>query len=214
MRWGRGFEDGWSAGPQSWRHRHLFGHRNWRHADSNHVDYELPLGLPDVVAPGGASIARKFGLRAAVRDDLDFHARHRGAEGDRHCPAPPGWWDGSWWRYWAAAAMMCDAWCVESHWGQGHSLVSGRFGMDFDPEALLTSSTSSCTSRGADRKRFTAHHKARVFDSESAPPTCCARPCDLSSDVGERALVVASAAGYYGADRGDEVLTGCQSARR
>jgi uncharacterized protein len=54
--------------------------------------------------------------------------------------------------------------------------------------------------------RFTPSHKRAVHDSRIEPTR---RLCDLAAKTpsGPRIVVVASAIGYYGADRGDEILS-------
>lgn len=53
--------------------------------------------------------------------------------------------------------------------------------------------------------RFDARHKAAIRDSRVGPTRALARA--VAAHGGPRALVCASAVGYYGTDRGDEVLT-------
>ncbi|GAA1121004.1 TIGR01777 family oxidoreductase [Kribbella jejuensis] len=52
--------------------------------------------------------------------------------------------------------------------------------------------------------RFTPAHRRAVRDSRIGPTTALAR---LAADTGLKAFVSASAIGYYGADRGDELLS-------
>ena len=165
-RWGR-FEDVMVRGPlKSWRHRHLFS--DTATGDTlirDHVDYTNCRSACRMCrAAGGASIARKFRFpRRQLRDDLDFHARHRepkviavsGATGlvGRQLVALLG-----------GGGHDVRRMVRESHWGQGHSLVSGRF------RWTRPGSAPRRRHRRAPRgepigKRFTAHHKARVFDS-------------------------------------------------
>ncbi|MEO6828010.1 MAG: TIGR01777 family oxidoreductase [Microbacteriaceae bacterium] len=54
--------------------------------------------------------------------------------------------------------------------------------------------------------RFTAAHKSAVRDSRITP-TRLLSELAANTDAGPKTLVVASAIGYYGADRGDEALT-------
>ena len=208
---GERFEDVMVRGPlKSWRHRHLFS--DTATGDTlirDHVDYELPLGLPDVVARlVEPQLRGSFGFRERqLRDDLDFHARHR----EPKVIAVSG------------ATGLVGRQLVALLGGGGHDvrrMVRGKSLGDrdirwspedsdgLDPEALRDVDIVVHLAGEPIGKRFTAHHKARVFDSRVRSTDLLARAlATLSSDGCERALVVASAAGYYGADRGDEVLT-------
>jgi uncharacterized protein (TIGR01777 family) len=57
--------------------------------------------------------------------------------------------------------------------------------------------------------RFTEEHKRRIRSSRVEPTTALARLVAKSADGGRgpQCLIAASAIGFYGADRGDEVLT-------
>ena len=57
--------------------------------------------------------------------------------------------------------------------------------------------------------RFTAAHKRLVYDSRVGPTAALARAM-ADADGGPRVFVCGSAIGFYGTDRGDELLTrGC-----
>jgi uncharacterized protein (TIGR01777 family) len=57
--------------------------------------------------------------------------------------------------------------------------------------------------------RFTAEHKRRIRASRMEPTTALARVAALSAatGAGPACFIVASAIGFYGVDRGDEILT-------
>lgn len=206
------FEDVMVKGPlRSWRHRHLFsdnGSGGTRIEDV--VDFELPLGVPDVAGILGGRLEGMFGYRERqLRDDLAFHAAHP----DGRTIAVTG------------ASGLVGRQLVALLGGGGHDvrvLTRGRaegeheirwdptgFGAEaLDPESLRDVDVVIHLAGEPIGKRFTAHHKARVFDSRVRSTDLLARTLAvLAGDGRERALVVASAAGYYGADRGDEVLT-------
>lgn len=207
------FEDVMVSGPlRSWVHRHVFtdlpggGTRI-----EDEVTYELPLGLPDVLARlVEPQLRGMFAYRERqLRDDLAFHERHpetkviavSGASGlvGRQLVALLGG-GGHDVRVLTRRAPKSER---EIRWDPEASDGSG-----VDPEALSDVDVVIHLAGEPIGKRFTAHHKARVFDSRVRSTTLLARVlADLSSDGRERALVTASASGYYGADRGDEVLT-------
>lgn len=57
-------------------------------------------------------------------------------------------------------------------------------------------------------KRFTEEHKRKVLDSRRDGTRLVAQTlADLAADGRKRALISASAAGYYGPDPGDEIMT-------
>lgn len=206
------FEDVMVEGPlKSWRHRHLFsdnGSGGTRIEDS--VDYELPLGVPDVGGVLEGRLRAMFGYRERqLRDDLAFHQAHP----QRQAIAVTG------------ASGLVGRQLVALLGGGGHDvrvLTRGKaehqgeihwdptgFGDEaLDPEVLRDVDVVIHLAGEPIGKRFTAHHKAKVFDSRVRSTDLLARTLAALADDGrERALVVASAAGYYGADRGDEVLT-------
>ena len=204
------FEDVMVKGPfTSWRHQHRFTDT----ADGgtqieDHIDYEIPVRAPvgrlieDRLRGGFAYRARQ------LRDDLAFHAAHR----EPRVIAVSG------------ASGLGGRQLVALLGGGGHDVrVLTRRGAKRDneiqwvPDAADGSGIEPESLRDVDvvihlagepiGQRFTAHHKARVFDSRVRSTTLLARAlAELSGDGRERAFVVASAAGYYGADRGDEVL--------
>lgn len=204
------FTDVMASGPlRSWRHDHRFTDTpegGTRIVD--HVEFELPLGL------SGALVERR--LRAVfayrerqLRDDLAFHAAHP----DPRRIAVSG------------ASGLVGRQLVALLGGGGHAvrrlvrrptLRPGEIGWDpgatdgsgLDPELLRDVDVVIHLAGEPIGRRFTAHHRARVFDSRVRSTTLLARAlAELAGDGRERVLVVASAAGYYGADRGDEVLT-------
>ena len=214
---GERFEDVMVRGPlKSWRHRHLFS--DTPTGDTlirDHVDYELPLGLPDVVARlVEPQLRGSFGFRERqLRDDLDFHARHR----EPKVIAVSG------------ATGLVGRQLVALLGGGGHDvrrMVRGKSLGDrdirwspedsdgLDPEALRDVDIVVHLAGEPIGKRFTAHHKARVFDSRVRSTDLLARAlATLSSDGRERALVVASAAGYYGARLVQPACAWCTCAR-
>lgn len=212
----RCFEDVMVSGPlRSWRHRHEFADApDGGTTITDRVDYELPLGLPTrlsrVVEP---QLRGMFAYRERqLRDDLAFHATH----GQRRVVAVTG------------ASGLVGRQLVALLGGGGHrvlTLTRGRAErpdeIGWDPQAVDGSGLDAhARAQLADvdavihlagepiGKRFTASHKAAVFDSRvRSTRLLAAALADLAADGRERALVVASASGYYGSDRGDEVLT-------
>lgn len=195
----RSFEDVMVTGPfASWHHRHLFEDDGaGGTALTDEIAFALPAGSTALLAPlVEARLRRVFAYRTRqLAADLDFHAAHPG----RRVIAVSG-----------------------SHGLVGRQLV-----------ALLSSGGHDVRTIGRDRatgrvepgdlrevdvvihlagepigRRFTAAHKREVLHSRTGSTQLLARAlAELAADGRARALVVASAAGYYGADRGDEVLT-------
>jgi uncharacterized protein (TIGR01777 family) len=207
------FEDVMVSGPlRAWVHRHRFTDT----ADGgtrieDQVDYELPFGLPDALARlVEPQLRGMFAYRERqLRDDLAFHAVHP----DAKTIAVSG------------ASGLVGTQLVAFLRGGGHDVrvltrrpVRGAGEIQWDPEATDGSGIDPEALREVDvvihlagepiGKRFTAQHKARVFDSRVRSTGVLARAlAALAGDGRERAFVVASASGFYGADRGDEVLT-------
>lgn len=204
------FEDTMVKGPfTSWRHQHLFTNT----ADGgtqieDRIEYEVPLR-----APVGRIIEDRlrggFDYRARqLLADLAFHEKHP----ETLTIAVSG------------ASGLVGRQLVALLNGGGHTVktltrreVKGHNEIQWDPEAGDGSGIDAESLRDVDAvihlagepigKRFTAHHRARVFDSRVRSTTLLANTlADLAADGRERAFVVASASGYYGADRGDEIL--------
>lgn len=205
------FVDVMERGPlRSWRHEHTFTDTpDGGTRIEDRVDYELPLRLPGPLAALLEPRLRgMFGYRERqLRDDLDFHAAHPGPR----VVAVSG------------ATGLVGRQLVALLRGGGHDvrrLVRGKplGGNDIRWSPERADGIDQEALRGVDvvvhlagepiGQRFTAHHKARVFDSRVRSTDLLAGTLAvLAGDGRERALVVASAAGYYGADRGDELLT-------
>ncbi len=207
------FEDVMDRGPlRSWVHQHAFSDT----ADGgtrieDRVDYELPLRLPDALARLiEPQLRGMFAYRERqLRDDLAFH----GAHGGPRTVAVSG------------ASGLVGRQLVAFLRGGGHDVrtlvrrpARGREEIRWDPEATDGTGLDPEALRDVDvvihlggepiGRRFTAQHKARVFDSRVRSTAVLARALAALADDGRgRAFVVASASGYYGADRGDEVLT-------
>ncbi len=205
------FEDVMESGPfAAWHHRHAFepdGQGGTMLTDE--VTYAVPG--PSVVSSRVRSVVeeqlhRIFAYRSAqLAADLDFHATHS----VRRTVAVTG------------AHGLVGRQLVALLGGGGHEvrrLVRGApTGNDlrWDPAAGVLDTEDL---RDVDvvihlagepiGRRFTPEHKQEVLRSRTASTALLASVLGtLAADGRPRALVVASAAGWYGADRGDEVLT-------
>lgn len=206
------FEDVMVSGPlKSWRHQHRFTDLpDGGTQIEDRIDYELPLGLPDrlavLVQP---QLRGMFAYRERqLRDDLAFHVAHP----EPKTVAVSG------------ASGLVGRQLVAFLRGGGHDVrvltrrpARGAGEIQWDPSATDGSGLDPETLRDVDvvihlagepiGQRFTAQHKANVFDSRVRSTAVLAMAlAGLAGDGRERALVSASASGYYGADRGDEVL--------
>lgn len=214
---GASFEDVMVEGPlRAWRHRHTFSDLpggGTRIVDE--VEYELPRGVPGALAGTvEARLRAMFGYRERqLRGDLALHAA---------LPATPKVIAVS------GASGLVGRQLVALLGGGGNDVrrlvrgapSGGACAADeiaWDPTVLDGSGMAVEALRDVDvvvhlggepiGRRFTAAHRARVFDSRvRSTGVLAAALAALAGDGRERTLVVASASGFYGADRGDEVL--------
>ena len=207
------FEDEMTAGPmKAWHHTHRF-------ADTPDggtvIQDEIELELPAVAVGPARMIGERIALRElsrvwAYRDrqlafDLDFHARHP----ETKTIAITG------------ATGMVGTQLTAFLRGGGHEVRRITRGepvgsdIQWDPAA---GQLDAETLRDVDvvinlageniGKRFTDEHKRKVMDSRRDATGLIARTlASRAGDGRQRALISASASGYYGADPGDEVLT-------
>ncbi|GAA4377213.1 TIGR01777 family oxidoreductase [Paeniglutamicibacter cryotolerans] len=213
---GTHFADIMESGPlQSWRHSHDFkdiladGGPGTVMVDT--VDYELPLlnklpwGKPADWSEEvfGRTLSGIFEYREAnLRADLEFHARY---DGTAHTVAVAG-----------ASGLIGTQLCALLA-GGGHRVIR----LVRDPGAATdedhvywnpeTGELDAAELREVDAVvnlaghtiggRFTAATKEKILDSRVTSTSLLARTlATLSSDGRERALICASAIGYYGAE--------------
>lgn len=207
-----GFEDVMVRGPfASWHHRHRFEVSASGGTDViDEISYALPgpERLARVAAPVVESrLARVFAYRTRqLAADLAFHAAHP----QRRVIAVSG------------AHGLIGRQLVALLGGGGHDVRplvrhgnpgAGEISWDpaagvLDPEALRDVDAVIHLAGEPIGSRFTEAHKRAVLDSRVGSTDLLARAlAGLAADGRARALVVASGAGYYGAHRGEEVLT-------
>lgn len=207
------FEDDMASGPmKAWHHTHLF-------SDATHggttIRDEIELELPSVAIGPARVVGEKIALRElsrmwGYRDrvlafDLDFHARHT----EPRTIAITG------------ATGMIGTQLTAFLRGGGHDVrritrqvpVGNDIQWDpaagkLDAEALREVDVVIHLAGENIGKRFTEEHKRKVLDSRRDGTLLVARTlAELAGDGRKRALISASASGYYGADPGDDVLT-------
>lgn len=207
------FEDVMESGPmKSWHHTHRFldapdGGTTVR----DEIRFELPSPVVGPAAAIGQRVAvgmlsRMWAYRdRQLRFDLDFHARHT----DTKTIAVTG------------ATGLVGTQLVAFLGGGGHSvrvMTRGKPSGDaigwnpterqVDLEALRDVDVVIHLAGEPVAGRFTEAHKRRVMDSRRDGTRLLAEAlAELAEDGRPRALICASASGYYGADRGDEELT-------
>jgi uncharacterized protein (TIGR01777 family) len=211
----REFRDVQRSGPfAAWDHRHRFSPAGDRRSVlSDEVAYRLPLGaLGRAVAgrPVRARLERMFAYRhRQTIDDLAAHrrAQERGSATMHVAVTGSSGLIGS-----ALAAFLSTG---------GHRVTrlvrrapDGPDQVRWDPDA---GTVDAAGLRGVDAVvhlagesigggRWTAEHKRRIRDSRVEGTRLLAEAL-AGLDGGPRTFVCGSAVGYYGADRGDEVLT-------
>lgn len=207
------FEDVMESGPmRSWHHTHRFLDA----ADGGTtIRDEIDLELPAVAVGPARAIGEKIAVRElsrvwAYRDrqlafDLAFHAEHT----ETRTIAITG------------ATGLIGTQLTAFLRGGGHDVrrITRRdpVGSDIqwdpdagrlDPEALRDVDVVIHLAGENIGKRFTEEHKRKVLDSRVNGTRLVAQTlADLASDGRTRALISASASGYYGPDPGDEILT-------
>lgn len=210
----RAFEDIMEAGPfASWHHRHLFSDNG--NGSTGLVD-EITYAVPGGSAVGRLArstiegqLGRVFAYRERqLRGDLDFHATHPG----RRTVAITG------------STGLVGRQLGALLGGGGHDvrrlvrkpkrdtgigeIAWEASGGILDPDDLRDVDVVIHLAGEPIGSRFTPEHKRNVLLSRTLSTELLARTmAELAPDGRPRALVVASAAGYYGAHRGDEVLT-------
>lgn len=205
-----GFVDQQLRGPfASWTHHHQF----IDHPDSCVVREEVTWALPLPLRAGTARVQKAVDQMLAyrsrqLRDDLGWTARHAGA--------PPLTVAVS------GASGLVGRQLTAFLSAQGHRvlrLVRGGVvgagsiawspeGDWIDVEALREVDVVVHLAGEPIGKRFTAAHKKRILASRTRSTAVMARAlASLAGDGRDRALVCASAMGWYGADTGDQVLT-------
>lgn len=207
------FEDVMESGPMhSWHHKHVFTESP---DGGTVVRDEISFTLPFPAVGPAARMAEKVVIRALskaweyrdrqLRFDLGFHAAHRAPK----TIAVTG------------AAGLVGTQLVAFLGGGGHDVRritrSDAAGTDIpwdpasgelDPEALREVDVVIHLAGEPIAGRFTDAHKKRVIDSRRDSTRLIAQAlADLADDGRPRALISASASGWYGPDRGDEWLT-------
>lgn len=207
------FEDVMESGPMhSWHHRHLFSDAtDGGTVIRDVIDFQLPFPAIGPAARLGERVAIGMLSSAwAYRDrqlafDLDFHAAHT----ETRTIAVTG------------ASGLVGTQLVAFLGGGGHDVrvmtrgeASGDdihwdpAGGELDAEVLRDVDVVIHLAGEPVAGRFTDEHKEKVLasrrDSTRLLATTLAK---LADDGRPRALICASAAGYYGPDRGDEWLT-------
>lgn len=208
----RAFEDVMVRGPfASWHHRHRFDASRSGGTDVvDEVSYAVPgpaLSAHLLESVVEARLARTFAYRTRqLAADLAFHAAHP----RRRALAVSG------------AGGLVGTQLTALLGGGGHDVRRlvrhphpgpGEIAWDpasgyVDIAALRAVDVVVHLAGEPIGKRFTPAHKHAVLRSRTASTELLARSlAELAADGRERVLVVASGAGYYGAHRGDEVLT-------
>jgi uncharacterized protein (TIGR01777 family) len=189
------FTDSLANIPIRWRHTHEF------HADGPHrtvVTDRLDTPVP------ASALRRLFAYRhAQLADDLDVMLRTR----EFGPPLAVG--------VTGASGLIGSALCAQLT-TCGHRVVrlvrrapaapDERLWEPADPASDLLDGLDAVVhlAGGSIAGRFTAEHRARVRDSRVEPTLALAQRAARSLTV--RTFVSASAIGYYGSDRGDELL--------
>ncbi|GAB3311722.1 TIGR01777 family protein [Epidermidibacterium keratini] len=205
------FEDVQAKGPlQSWHHRRRFLEIDEGTAIEEQIDFQAPgprvaRAVPEAVIKRG--IRRGFDYRERqLLDDLRFHAEHQG----RRLRIVV-----------AGSTGLVGTQLVALLGGGGHEVVRlvrsdpgpGEIGWDvkagqIDVAGIRAADVVIHLGGTPIAGRFTDKHKRDVLDSRVDSTLLLARTlADLASDGKKRTFICASAVGYYGADRGDEILT-------
>ncbi len=212
---GEAFTDVMLSGPMSrWEHRHTFEPDASGTATviRDEVEYALPLprlrpaGLGDGLLTG--RLTRMFSYRARqVAADLTFHAAHSeprtiaitGASGliGRQLAAFLG--GGGHRVIRVVRGDRAESRPGEITWDPASGRLNARDLEDVDIVIHLAGTPIA--------RRFTDAHRREVLDSRIASTRLIATAlAELAADGKERALVSGSASGYYGTDRGDDLL--------
>ncbi len=210
-----GFIDEQLRGPfSSWTHHHLF----IDHPDACVVREEVAWRLPAALRAGSGAVQTMVDQMLAyrsrqLRDDLAWTARHKGT-----APLTVAV---------SGASGLVGRQLTAFLASQGHRVLrlvrrstvgAGMIAWSpdddrIDGEALREVDVVVHLAGEPIGKRFTAAHKEKILTSRSRSTGLLARTlASLAADGRKRALVCASAMGWYGADTGDEVLTEDQSA--
>lgn len=184
--------------PLRWRHIHDFAEVE---ADATRVTERIDTGVP------ARMLRPMFAYRhRQLADDLAAHRRAAGAHPERLTVAVTG-----------ASGLVGSALTALLTTG-GHTVVrlvrhpprttqERRWDPDDPSRDLLSGVDAVVHLAGASiAGRFTDAHKRAVRESRVGPTRRLAELTATTPD-GPRTLVVASAIGYYGPDRGDEPLT-------
>lgn len=210
------FEDVMESGPMhSWHHKHLFSDApDGGTVIRDEVDFQLPFPAVGPAARVGermvlSELSKTWAYRdRQLRFDLDFHAAHQ----DRKTIAVTG------------AGGMVGTQLVAFLGGGGHDVrrVTRSKPADGDDSAIYWNlddlEMDAEQLRDVDivihlagepiAGRFTDAHKKKVLDSRRDSTRLLAETlAKLAGDGRQRALISASASGWYGPDRGDEWLT-------
>ncbi|WP_106849091.1 TIGR01777 family oxidoreductase [Blastococcus sp. Marseille-P5729] len=207
------FEDVMESGPMhSWHHKHLFSDT----ADGgtlvrDEIDFQLPFPAVGPAARIGERVARAELTKAwdyrarQLRFDLAFHAAHRTPK----TVAISG------------ATGLIGSQLAAFLGGGGHDvrritrskpssddIYWNLDDLEMDAERLRDIDVVVHLAGEPIAGRFTDEHKKRVLDSRrDSTRLLAATLAQLAEDGRPRALICASASGWYGPDRGDEWLT-------
>lgn len=205
------FEDVQAKGPlRSWHHRRQFSEIAEGTAIEEQIDFEVPgprvaRAAPEAVIKRG--LRRGFDYRARqLVDDLRFHDEHQ--TGPRRIVV-------------AGSTGLVGTQLVALLGGGGHEVVRlvrgtpepGEIGWDvnageIDVDGIRAADVVIHLGGTPIAGRFTEKHKRDVLESRVRSTRLLAQTlADLATDGKQRTSICASATGYYGADRGDEVLT-------
>lgn len=198
---GERFEDVMEHGPlRSWHHRHLFADG----PDGGTVltdSIELSPGLPTV----SGQLTKQFDYRGRqLVNDFAVHARYperkrfvvTGASGLVGTQLVAFLRTGGH-EVWTLTRGPADPARQELHWNPDAD--------ELDPNALERADVVIHLAGEPIGSRFTAQHKEKVLQSRTRSTALLART--LAELGGDRVFLCASASGFYGPDRGSEVLT-------
>jgi len=207
-----GFVDEQQSGPfASWRHEHTFADVDGGATVRDEVTWSLPVptprGVDDRVA---AMIEQMFGYRSRqLEGDLGFHTRMALAGVTPRTIAVTG-----------SSGLVGRQLCallssgghtvrrLVRHEPTGDGIAWDPSGGRLDHDQLRDVDVVVHLAGEPIGQRFTAAHKDEVLRSRTGPTRLLAEAlASLASDGRQRALVSASAMGWYGTGAGDTVLT-------
>lgn len=201
---GTGFTDVMESGPlRSWEHTHTLSDTTDGTRMLDHVDFELPRGTEPLASRMLPGLRRTFAYRARqLRDDLALAARLPGATPTVAVSGASGLIGRQ------VTALLAGLGCTVRPLVRREARSSEEISWDPTAHRLDRNALAACDAvvhlAGEPiGGRFTPGRRRAIMDSRVDGTTLLARTLAvLAADGRSRALVCASAIGYYGADGG------------